>query len=225
MYTYEHPHPSVTTDCVIFGYNNPKLYILLIKRRNEPFAGKWALPGGYVDIKESCENAAVRELQEETGLKILDLKQLKTFSEVSRDPRERTISVVFYGETRIKESETKAGDDATEAKWFHIYDLPELAFDHKKIIDYAIEDFRKRSRLGPIGYNLMPEKFRFNELYKLYEALLGTKLNRILFKNKIDRMGHLLKVEENVNLRNPLLKFNEELYEKLQNEGCYISLT
>jgi 8-oxo-dGTP diphosphatase len=222
MYTYSHPHPAVTVDCAVFSFQDDFLKILLVKRKSEPFAGKWALPGGYVDINETCENAATRELAEETGIKA-SLTQFHTYSEVGRDPRERTISVAFLGECKPKGTKTVAGDDAAEAKWFNIYKLPELAFDHQKIAEAALTELRNKSKFGPLGMNLLPEKFRFNDLYSLYETVLDQKINRIFFKNKIDRMGHLLKVDENDLIRNPLVKFNTDLYQNLMEEGCLLS--
>ncbi|WMJ72411.1 NUDIX hydrolase [Cytophagaceae bacterium ABcell3] len=223
MYTYEYPHPAVTVDCVIFGYAGNKLNVLLIKRKGEPYRSHLALPGGYLDLTETCEAAAARELKEETGLET-SLTQLHTFSDVHRDPRERTISVTYYGEVSMKEVDIVAGDDAEEVDWFPVYNLPEkIAFDHKKIIEHAAAYLREKTRTGPVGLQLLTEYFRFNDVHKMYEAILNRKLNRILFKNKIDRMGHLLKTEENVT-RNPILKFNTELYNKLLEEGYHLTL-
>jgi len=136
-YTYKYPRPALTVDAVVFKKSDKETSVLLIERKNPPYKGKWALPGGFVDMDETVESAAARELLEETGLAGIKLQQLHTFSAVERDPRGRTISVVFWGV--ITNSETaRAGDDAADAKWFSIDNLPDLAFDHQEIMAMAI---------------------------------------------------------------------------------------
>ncbi|OFX24789.1 MAG: NUDIX hydrolase [Bacteroidetes bacterium GWA2_31_9] len=133
-FTYEYPRPALTADCIILHKLGKSFELLLIKRKHEPFENHWALPGGFMDMDETIENAASRELLEETGLIIENLKQFKTYSSINRDPRGRTVSVIFYG--FVDENQLpKAGDDATEVKWFNINDLPKLAFDHETIIN------------------------------------------------------------------------------------------
>ena len=129
-YTYEYPRPMLTVDAVVFRKNKEIFEVLLIQRKHDPYEGMWALPGGYVDMEETVEEAVVRELQEETGLQFSSLKQLHTFSTIDRDPRGRTVSVIFYGTTEMKNSEVKGGDDANDARWFRVDNLPELGFDH-----------------------------------------------------------------------------------------------
>lgn len=133
MYTYKYQRAAVTTDAIIFYRNDNKMWILLIQRGNNPFKNKWALPGGFIEIDELLEDACKRELFEETGLKIEKMHQFKAYDAIERDPRHRTISVVFYNEIENR-TDVKGGDDAARASWFLINDLPELAFDHKKII-------------------------------------------------------------------------------------------
>lgn len=135
MYTYQYPRPSVTVDCILVSPNNS---ILLIQRGGEPFKDKWAIPGGFIEMDESLEVACHRELEEETGIQVKKLTQFKAYGAVDRDPRGRTISVVFYSFTD-KEIEAKAGDDAANAQWFLLDKLPPLAFDHYQII----EEFKK----------------------------------------------------------------------------------
>lgn len=135
-YCYDYPKPSVTTDCIIILKSSTSK-VLLIQRKHEPYAGKWALPGGFVEIDEDLESGAMRELEEETGLKNLTIKQFKTFGTPGRDPRGRTISIVYYGFVE-NHSVLQAGDDAAKAAWFPIRDLPPLAFDHQKIIEEFI---------------------------------------------------------------------------------------
>jgi len=131
MYTYPYPRPAVTVDAILISKQNS---VLLIERGREPFKGKWALPGGFIDMEEELETACRRELEEETGLKVGALKQFRAFGGVNRDPRHRTVSVVFYAFTD-DELLACAGDDAAKAQWFPLNHLPELAFDHQQILE------------------------------------------------------------------------------------------
>jgi len=135
MYTYSYPRPSVTVDCILISRNNS---VLLIQRGSEPFKDKWALPGGFIEMDESLETSCHRELEEETGVKVDKLTQFKAYGTVGRDPRGRTISVVFYSFID-EEAAVQAGDDAANARWFQLNELPELAFDH----DQIMEEFKK----------------------------------------------------------------------------------
>jgi len=139
-YCYDYPRPALTVDCVLFGFDEKDLFILLIERGKPPFQGQWALPGGFVGENETTETAVQREMKEETNLSGLSLTQLKTYSEPNRDPRHRTVSVVYTGLVNYKNYAPKAGDDAAKFAWFSIADLPRLAFDHKKIVDDAIDN-------------------------------------------------------------------------------------
>jgi len=132
-YTYKYPRPAVTVDILVFRKHEKKRELLLIRRKHDPFAGKWALPGGFMDMDETLEEAAARELKEETGLEGLPLEQLKAYSALHRDPRHRTVSVAFTG-VMTGNRPPKAGDDAREAAWFPVDSLPDLAFDHDRII-------------------------------------------------------------------------------------------
>ncbi|HPE75128.1 MAG TPA: NUDIX hydrolase [Draconibacterium sp.] len=133
MYTYQYPRAAVTTDALVFVKENNEQFILLIERLNEPFKNKWALPGGFIEMDETLENACKRELEEETGLKVDKMTQFKTYDAVDRDPRHRTISTIFFAELD-KKQKVKGGDDAARAEWFPVSGLPELAFDHEQII-------------------------------------------------------------------------------------------
>lgn len=137
-FCYEYPRPAVTADCVVFGVEKKELHVLLIERGNDPFKGKWAFPGGFLDEDETIEACAARELKEETGLEGIALEQFYTFSELGRDPRGRTISVAFIGFISISGYEIKAGDDAANIRWFPVNSLPELAFDHNKVLKKAM---------------------------------------------------------------------------------------
>lgn len=145
-YCYRYPRPAVTADCLIFKKIDNKIKILLIKRGNEPYKGRWAFPGGFINPDETIEEAAARELYEETGITEAKMCQFCAYSKPDRDPRQRTITIAFIGVT--DETYIKAGDDASEARWFPIKDLPELAFDHGLIIKDAINHIK----LHPTDY-------------------------------------------------------------------------
>ena len=137
-YVYEWPRPMVTTDAVVFCNVHGRVKLLLIRRGKEPFKGKWAFPGGFVEMDEELEVSAARELAEEAGLKGVKLEQMHTFGTIGRDPRGRQISVAFIGIVEAEQMDVKAGDDAVEVKWFDIDDLPEMAFDHNQMAEMAI---------------------------------------------------------------------------------------
>lgn len=143
MFCYKYPHPAVTADCIVFNKEDNKISVLLIKRRNDPYKDCWAFPGGFVNMDESAEEAAIRELKEETGLELRDVCQLKAYSKPDRDPRERVITIAFITESNIKE--VKGGDDAAKAEWFDISDLPLLAFDHDLILKDALNRYKSKN--------------------------------------------------------------------------------
>jgi 8-oxo-dGTP diphosphatase len=140
LYTYAYPRPSVTVDIIVTKKENESEYILLIERKNEPFKNQWALPGGFIDINEEIEVAAYRELKEETSISDINLKQFHTFGKTGRDPRGRTISIIYSGEIVNLNQEIKAGDDAKSFRWFKLKEAPEMAFDHKKIVQYFLDN-------------------------------------------------------------------------------------
>lgn len=144
-YVYEWPRPMVTVDAVVFRFAGGKVEMLLIQRGNEPYKGKWALPGGFVDMDEELEGAVIRELVEETGLTGVALEQMHTFGRCGRDPRGRQISVAFFGIAPVNTKKVKGGDDAEKAKWFDIENLPqEMAFDHDEVIKFGIRTLRRK---------------------------------------------------------------------------------
>jgi 8-oxo-dGTP diphosphatase len=133
MYTYNYPRAALTVDALVFVKEENSVFVLLIERGREPFKNKWALPGGFIEMDETLETSCKRELLEETGLVVDKMTQFKTYDAIDRDPRHRTISVIYYAELKEKQH-VKGGDDATRAEWFPVSDLPELAFDHRQIL-------------------------------------------------------------------------------------------
>ena len=221
QYCYKYPHPAVTADCVIFGFDGVDIQLLLIERLIEPFKGKWALPGGFMKIDETIEECARRELKEETNLTATSVEQFHTFTRVDRDERERVITVAHLALVRL--SEVKGGDDAKQAQWFRLDEIPPLAFDHKEIIEMAIEELRKRICFNPIGFDLLPEVFTMSELQRLYEAILDVKFDRRNFYNKILKLGILTEAEPrpaNTARRTPTkYRFNAQKYAELKQRG------
>ena len=220
-YQYKYPHPSVTTDCVIFGFDGKKLNVLLVERGIEPFKGQWAFPGGFLKMDESAEEGALRELREETGLKEAYIRQFYTFSAPNRDPRERVVTIAYYA--LVKMQEVMGGDDAAKAEWFALDNVPKLAFDHELILRKAIKELRKQIHFEPIGFELLPEKFTIKELQLLYEAILNVKFDRRNFYNKMKHLGILTQLDETV-FNSPkkeayLFMFNNNKYEELKQKG------
>ena len=220
-YCYKYPHPAVTTDCVIFGFDGSELQVLLIERGIEPFKGKWAFPGGFLNMDETAGEGALRELKEETGLENAYIEQFNTYSDPGRDPRERVITIAHYALVRIQE--VKGGDDAAKAQWFPIDEVPQLAFDHDKILRDAMRKLRERIHFEPIGFELLPEKFTISDLQILYESILGVKFDRRNFAKKMMHYELLNQLDETVRptaKRDALLySFNKENYELFKKKG------
>lgn len=220
-YCYKYPHPSVTADCVIFGFDGVSIKVLLVERGVEPYKGKWAFPGGFMQIDETVEECARRELEEETGLKNASVEQFYTFSDVNRDPRERVITVAHYALVRL--SEVNGGDDAASAQWFAESEIPSLAFDHDRILRMARNCLKERICFEPIGFELLPEVFTMSELQNLYEAILEVKFDRRNFYNKMLKLGILTEAEpraEQASRRTPTkYRFNAAKYAELKQKG------
>lgn len=182
MYQYDHPHPAVTTDIVIFTIRDDRLKLLLIRRGGEPFKGNWALPGGFVDIDESLEDGARRELEEETGVSGVWLEQLYTFGAPHRDPRERVITVAYYALIPSDKLSIRAATDAEAVGWFAMDELPELAFDHRQIVAMAYERLKAKLDYSTIAFQFMPERFTLSELQRVYEIILGEEIDKRNFR-------------------------------------------
>ena len=168
QYTYPFPHPAVTTDCVVFGFDGVKLHVLLIERGGEPYKGSWALPGGFLNIDEEASDGARRELFEETGLRAGQIEQLGAFSAPDRDPRERVISIAYFTLMRVRE--VTGGDDAARAQWFPINNLPPLAFDHKAIFNRALICLAQKIKLKTGQFT--SDDFGYEEIDAVYYATL-----------------------------------------------------
>jgi len=227
-HTYKYPRAALTVDCVVFGFDEGELKVLLIERGLEPFKGKWALPGGFVRVDETLDEAARRELQEEAGLKNVFLEQLYTFGEVDRDPRERVVSVAYYARVKLSAHETQAATDAADARWFPISKLPKLAFDHAHIFATALARLKGKVHYEPIGFELLPPKFTLSQLQHLYEAVLGTDLDKRNFRKKVLGFGLLvpLKELEMAGRHRPaqLFCFDDDKYDKLKKKGFNFEL-
>ena len=232
-YTYEYPRPALNVDCVVFGLEASELKVLLIERDLEPFKGHWALPGGFVNMDEALEEAALRELQEETGLRDLYLEQLYTFGQVDRDPRGRVISVAYYALVNPKGLALQASSDARQAKWFAVNQIrgssgPQLAFDHEKILDVALRRLRGKVRYEPIGFELLPTKFTLTQLQTLYETVLERELDKRNFRKKLLSMKILIELEERqqdvAHRAARLYRFDEARYRRLMRSGFVFEL-
>lgn len=215
-YTYEYPHPAVTTDSVVFGFNGTGLSVLLIKRGIEPFIDQWAFPGGFIRMDESVEDGALRELHEETGIEDIHIEQLQAFSAPDRDPRERVITIAFTAFVRQQDyGYIKGGDDAKEAKWFNLDELPTLAFDHKQILEVALERLRNKIKLEPIAFYLLNKTFTMTQVQTIYEAVLGQKLDRRNFHKKMTVLGYIIPTGDKLSANGrpgSLYSFDKEKY-------------
>ncbi|MGH2638894.1 MAG: NUDIX hydrolase [Rhabdochlamydiaceae bacterium] len=187
----QYERPSVTVDVIMMSLRQGDLHVLLIKRRSWPFEGMWAIPGGFVNMNESLETAAKRELREETGVEDVYLEQLYTFGDPGRDPRTRVITVVYFALLDSERLQVRAADDAIEVEWYSVYKLPPLAFDHSKILNYALERLRGKLEYTTIAFNLLPEQFTLRELQRVYEIILHRHLDKRNFRKKVLSTGIL----------------------------------
>lgn len=222
---------QVAVDAIVFGYSKEEgVSILLIKRKYDPFKGTWAIPGGFVLDDESLEGAVERELQEETGIKINYLEQLYTFGEPNRDPRTRILSVAYFGLVKSNQfQKLKASTDAEAAEWFNFKHLPKLAFDHKKILNVAIERLRAKITYQPIGFELLDKKFLFSDLEHLYSTLLDRPIDRRNFKKKVMSLGILDELDEKAKTTGAgrpgnLFQFNKATYNRLLKDGMHFEV-
>ena len=195
MFNYKHPHPAVSTDSVIFGFDGMSINVLLIERGLNPFKGTWALPGGFLNMNETVEEGAKRELKEETNIGDIYLEQFHVFSAVDRDPRERVLTVAFLALVCKNDYHVIAGDDANKARWFEWNNLPPLAFDHSEIIRMARAKLQEKLRISPIAFKLLDNNFKMDELQHIYELIHEKKYDRRNFLRKMESSGFLHKTE------------------------------
>lgn len=194
----KYKNPALTTDIALFSVIKNALCTLLIKRKNPPFQDKWAIPGGFVDYEEDIYKAAERELAEETGIEGVNLEQAQTFGTPGRDPRGRTVSVVYFALVNSSDFRVKADTDAKDAKWFDVLDLPGLAFDHEEIISFSLKFLKQKLENTPVVKPLMPAKFTIQQLQGVYEVILNKRFEHKDFEQKIFETGLLERVENSV---------------------------
>jgi len=218
----------LTVDCVVFGFDESELKVLLVERALEPFKGSWALPGGFVHVDETVDAAARRELAEEAGLTNVFLEQLYTFGAVDRDPRERVVSVAHFALVKLSDYNVRAAADAADARWFPVSKVPKLAFDHAEILAAALERLKSKVRYQPIGFELLPPKFTLSQLQHLYETVLGSGLDKRNFRKKVLGFGLLVALKETqmVGRHRPaqLFRFDADKYEKLKKRGFHFEV-
>jgi 8-oxo-dGTP diphosphatase len=215
---------KVAVDAIVFGYSDNQLNVLLIKQKYGTLKNKWALVGGFVKDNETLFEAVNRELQEETGIAVNYLEQLFTFGDdIQRDPRGRVISVAYFALVNSTKFNVKADSDAEEAQWFSIAALPDLAFDHKLILETALKRLQNKLTYQPIGFDLLPKEFLFSDLENLYCTLLNKEIDRRNFRKKILSFGIIEETDKFSSKKNgrpaKLFKFNKLKYNKLTKEG------
>jgi len=220
---------KVAVDAVVFGYESKKnLSVLLIRRGVAPFKGSWALPGGLVLENESLEEAVERELSEETGIEIDYLEQLYSFGKPKRDPRNRVVSISYFGLVKPKHFKIEAATDAAEVEWFPINAIPELAFDYQTILNLAKERLKSKLHYQPIGFDLLNKSFPFSDLEHLYTTILEKDIDRRNFRKKLMSFGIIEETGKmsQVGSGRPakLFRFNTKKYESLANDGFHFEI-
>lgn len=220
---------KLAVDAIVFGYENKELFILLIKQKYGPFKNQWALPGGLVKDDESLQTAVCRELKEETGINVDYLEQLYTFGDdIKRDPRNRVISVAYFALANPDKLILKADTDAEDAQWFNLKDIPNLAFDHEKIVQVAKARLQAKIHYEPIGFDLLKPEFPFSDLEHLYKTILEQEIDRRNFRKKILSLGL---VEETDKIHKPsagrpskLFRFNKTKYNELKASNFHLDI-
>ena len=222
MSNYYSSNPTfyVGIDCIIFGFNEGELNLLLLKRNFQPAMGEWSLMGGFVQQGESVDNAAKRVLAELTGLENVYMEQVGSFGEVERDPGERVISVAYYALININEYDRELVHQHN-AYWVNINELPHLIFDHPQMVKQARELMQQKASTEPIGFNLLPKLFTLSQLQSLYEAIYGEQIDKRNFRKRIAEMDYIEKtdkIDKTGSKRGAALyKFNEKAYRKAPN--------
>ena len=220
---------KIAVDAIVFGYQNSELFVLLIQQKFGTQESYWALPGGLVKNDETLEEAVHRELKEETHITANHLEQLFTFGDdVSRDPRNRVISVAYFALVDPAKLTIKADTDAEHAQWFKYHDIPALAFDHNIILKKALLRLQSKLTYEPVGFDLLPSKFLFSELENLYSTILGKPIERRNFRKKIMSFGIIEETEEFASIKTgrpaKLYKFNRKKYNDLAKKGIHFEI-
>ncbi|MFC0184422.1 8-oxo-dGTP diphosphatase [Pseudarcicella hirudinis] len=228
VFTYSYPHPAVTVDCIIFGFDGQTLRVLLIQRAIEPFAQSWALPGAFLLENESLEECASRVLQKECNISGVYLEQLFTFGEPARDPRERVLSIAYLGLIKTSDFELIAGNNELRVAWKDLSETTNLAFDHNQILQTALTRIRGKIKYQPIGFELLDSKFTIPQLQQLYEAILGKNLDRRNFRKKLlstKLLRQLSEKQQNVAHKAAYFyEFDRDQYLQLMQDGIYLEL-
>ncbi len=203
----EFEKPSVTVDIVIFTIKGKELKVLLVKRKIEPYKDRWAIPGGFVRINESLEEAAKRELEEETGVKDVYLEQLYTFGDPKRDPRGRVITVSYIALVNSENIKLNAKTDASDAQWFPMLKTPQVAFDHKKILEYAFRRLRWKFEYTTVAFSLLPKKFTMTQLQNIYQIVFNKRFDKRNFRKKILSLNIIKEegIRQDVSHRPPMM--------------------
>ncbi len=214
---------DLSIDCLIFGFQESKLKILLVKHAEGIIKNQWALPGGFVAYDEDIDAAATRLLHDLTGVENLYLDQLRAFGDVNRYPTKRVITIAYFALTRPENFELIPGFTASDVKWFDIQNLPHLPYDHKNILMFGWKILKRKVKYEPIGFNLLPRKFTLLQLQELYEAILEISLDKPNFRRKIMKMGLLIHCDEKqkgVSHRAAALyRFDSKIYKQLKEDG------
>ena len=225
----ENQNIKIAVDAIVFGYQNGKLYVLLIQQKFGSETSYWALPGGLVHNNESLQDAVQRELKEETNVSVNYLEQLYTFGDdVNRDPRNRVISVAYFALVDSSKFKIKADSDAENVQWFEVDEIPKLAFDHNEMIENAIKRLKAKLSYQPIGFDLLPKEFLFSELENLYCIILDKEIDRRNFRKKILSFG----IIEETNQFSPiktgrpakLFRFNSIKYKAFLDNGFHFEI-
>ena len=226
FYTEQDKH-LVALDCIIFGFDEGELKLLLLKRKFEPAKGEWSLMGGFLKYDESLDEGARRILFQLTGLNNIYMEQLYGFGELNRDPGERTISIAYYALIKINESDRKLAS-THGAKWVSLKNIPNLIFDHSQMVDKALKTLRRKIASKPIGFELLPEKFTLPQLQALYEAINQEQLDKRNFRKRILETGLIEKLNEKEKVSSKkgafYYKFNKEKYLIFTEMGLYFQL-
>lgn len=218
----------LAVDGVVFGYTHKRLQVLLIQQKFGGKEDKWALPGGFVRKEETLDEAVLREIKEETGVKVNYFEQLYSFGDINRDYRKRVVSVAYLALLNPKNYQLKADTDAKDAQWFSIDEIPKLAFDHNEIIEKGLKRLKAKINYQPIGFELLSKEFPFSDLENLYQTILGEKIDRRNFRKKILGFDILVETDKMQSSKSgrpaKLFRFNQKKYKQLEREGFHFEI-